>query len=235
VATGPGDELEAAARGRLRASHADREDVIGVLKAAFVQGRLAKDEFDVRVGQALAARTYADLADVTADLPAGLGAAKPSQPARPQDEPMRRPGRMIAVATVVYAGAQASGLVLIPHVGDNRAVGLLIIGVIYFGSIAYLLAWFVAVVNMIALWREKRSGGQSPRRPALGAGVQASRRRPSADPGRQLPPADPGHQCAVEVGRSRRRRPSLPGLRALRRWRADGLPAGQRPVLTGAP
>lgn len=183
MAAGPGEELEAAARGRLRASHADREHVIGVLKAAFVQGRLAKDEFDLRVGQTLAAQTYADLAAITADLPAGLAAASPSQPARPQGAPMRRPGRMIATATAVYAGAQVSGLVLISYVGDNRAVGLLINSVIYFGSIAYLLAWFVAVVNMIALWQEKRSGGQSPRRPAPGAGVQPSRRRPSADPG----------------------------------------------------
>src|SRR5690242_21901112 len=92
---GPGDGLEAAARGHLRASHADREQVIGTLKAAFVQGRLAKDEFDLRVGQTLAARTYGDLAAVTADLPAGLGAAKPSQPARPQDEPMRSEERRV--------------------------------------------------------------------------------------------------------------------------------------------
>jgi hypothetical protein len=67
----------------MRASHADREHVIGVLKAAFVQGRLSKDELNARVGQALAARTYADLAVLTADLPAGLAAAQPPyQPAR---------------------------------------------------------------------------------------------------------------------------------------------------------
>jgi hypothetical protein len=41
--TGPGDEKAAAARGHLRASHADREQVVGTLKAAFVQGRLTKD------------------------------------------------------------------------------------------------------------------------------------------------------------------------------------------------
>jgi hypothetical protein len=51
--TGPGDEVAAGAggHGRLRAAHADREQVIGTLKAAFVQGMLAKDEFDARVGQ----------------------------------------------------------------------------------------------------------------------------------------------------------------------------------------
>ena len=76
---GPGDERAAAAggRGHLRASHADREQVIGTLKAAFVQGMLAKDEFDLRVGQALASRTGTELAALTADIPAGLITAKP--------------------------------------------------------------------------------------------------------------------------------------------------------------
>jgi hypothetical protein len=55
----------------LRASHADREHVIDVLKAAFVQGRLTKDELDLRVGQTFASRTFADLTALTADLPAG--------------------------------------------------------------------------------------------------------------------------------------------------------------------
>ena len=47
---GPGDEEAAggAGNGRLRASHADREQVIAALKAAFIQGRLTKDEFDLR-------------------------------------------------------------------------------------------------------------------------------------------------------------------------------------------
>jgi len=77
VTPGPGDGLEAAGRGHLRASHADRERVIGTLKAAFVQGRLTKDEFDLRVDQTLAARTYAELATLTTDLPAGPADAAP--------------------------------------------------------------------------------------------------------------------------------------------------------------
>ena len=52
----------------LRASRADREQVIDALKAAFVDGRLAKDEFDLRVGRVLAA--HADLDALTADIPA---------------------------------------------------------------------------------------------------------------------------------------------------------------------
>ena len=83
---GPGDEIAAGTggRGHLRVSHADREQVIGTLKAAFVQGRLVKDEFDLRVGQALAPRTYAELAALTADLPAGLhlGMSRAPRPVR---------------------------------------------------------------------------------------------------------------------------------------------------------
>src|SRR4029077_698561 len=101
---GPGEEIGAGAgnRGHLRAAHADRKQAIGTLKTAFVQGMLAKDEFDLRVSQTLAARTYADLAARTAAWPA----AKPPQPVRAQGEQkVLRPGRWIAVSTVAYAGA----------------------------------------------------------------------------------------------------------------------------------
>jgi Domain of unknown function (DUF1707) len=85
VTAKPGEDMAAAAggRGRLRASRADREHVVDVLKAAFVQGLLTKDEFDMRVGQTLASRTYAELAALTADISAGLiGAQPPRKPAR---------------------------------------------------------------------------------------------------------------------------------------------------------
>ena len=83
----PGGDMAAASadRGRLRASHADREHVLDVLKTAFVQGLLTKDEFDMRVGQTFASRTYAELAALTADIPAGLtGAQRLRKPARAQ-------------------------------------------------------------------------------------------------------------------------------------------------------
>ena len=74
---GPGDDRAAAAadRSHLRASHADREQLTDVLKAAFVQERLTKDEFDARIGQTFTARTYAELATVTADIPVGPAGA----------------------------------------------------------------------------------------------------------------------------------------------------------------
>ena len=80
MTTWPGDRRAAGAtgRGHLRASDADREQVIDTLKDAFVQGRLDKDELGMRAGQALASRTYAELAAITADIPAGLIEAQPA-------------------------------------------------------------------------------------------------------------------------------------------------------------
>jgi hypothetical protein len=53
------------------AGTADRERTVGVLRAGFAEGRLSQDELDERVAQVYAARTYADLWALTADLPAG--------------------------------------------------------------------------------------------------------------------------------------------------------------------
>ena len=75
-----------------------REQVIDLLKVAFVQDRLSKDEFDARVGGALTSRTRAELAAVTADLPAWLAGPRPPRP------PARRTGR-IPMNTAVTAGA----------------------------------------------------------------------------------------------------------------------------------
>jgi Domain of unknown function (DUF1707) len=210
---GTGDEVAAGAGGRgdLRASCADREQVIGTLKAAFVQGMLAKDEFDLRVGQAFGSRTYAELAALTADLPAGLAAAKPAQPARAQGEQkVLRPGRWIAVATAAYAGAWAYELFLSPHGGDNPSFPLLIFG----GFMVYLGVLIICVGAIIVNWQDKRSGGQPPRRPAPGAGGQGSGRPPSPGPGGWLPPGGPGQQQSTEAAPIRRpRRPLLPGWR----------------------
>ena len=73
MTAGPWDPITARAtvRGLLRASDADRERVVDTLKAAFVQGRLTKDELGMRTGLALASRTYGELTAITADIPAG--------------------------------------------------------------------------------------------------------------------------------------------------------------------
>jgi hypothetical protein len=57
----------------LRASDADRDRVIELLRAAVADGRLDPGEFDERVDAALAARTIDALAPLTADLIAAPG------------------------------------------------------------------------------------------------------------------------------------------------------------------
>jgi hypothetical protein len=98
----PEPGAQAAAAG-LRASRADRERVIDLLKAAFVQGRLDRDEFDARTGQALASRTYGELAAVTADIPAELTGALPRRPPG-------RTRRRIPFNTAVTGAACMAGL-----------------------------------------------------------------------------------------------------------------------------
>ena len=56
----------AAGGDQLRVGHADREQVIEALKDAFADGRLTRDELGTRAGRALAARTCAELAALTA-------------------------------------------------------------------------------------------------------------------------------------------------------------------------
>jgi hypothetical protein len=99
VATGPWDP-RAKAHGHMRASDADREQVVEILTTGFVQGRLTIDELGLRVGQALASRTYAELAATIADIPAppfraprAPGSARPPAPApaRPPVPPGRMP------------------------------------------------------------------------------------------------------------------------------------------------
>lgn len=55
--------------GKMRAADADRDRVAEVLNAAYVEGRLTKDEYDTRLESALSARTYGDLDRVVIDLP----------------------------------------------------------------------------------------------------------------------------------------------------------------------
>jgi len=71
---GQGDLPAAAAGEELRASHADRDQVVELLRVAAGDGRLSAEELDDRLERALTARTYAELTALTADLPTTPGA-----------------------------------------------------------------------------------------------------------------------------------------------------------------
>jgi Domain of unknown function (DUF1707) len=147
----PGDDMAAATagRGRLRASHADREHVVDVLTAAFVQGRLTKDEFDMRVGQTFASRTYAELAALTADIPAGLVRAqslrKPARPQAPHPEnKVVNSCACAALAVVVLGAVLLSGY----------------LGLFFMGVVAIFGFLFIAAGRMVHSSHKKRSSRQ---------------------------------------------------------------------------
>ena len=128
-----------------------------MIKAAFVQGRLTKDELDMRVVQTLASRTYADLAAVTADLPAEL--ARPE----PVGKPARAKGRAALPASVAVILCSAGcffsqpGRCTLSLIGNER----LFIAFMMSAAISFV-ALIVAGVMMADSWHQKRSRGQLP-------------------------------------------------------------------------
>jgi hypothetical protein len=155
--TAPANDV--AGRGRLRASHADREQVIGTLKTAFVQGRLTEDEFGARVDQAYASRTYAELAEATTGIPAGLATTR-----APRD-PWRATKLAWRAAYAIILPALVTAIVL-PGGSGHPSSGMVIITAV----VTYLLFWLCGVVVMVGSRHHKRSAGQLPRRSAPGAG-----------------------------------------------------------------
>jgi hypothetical protein len=67
----------------MRASDDDRQQVVDRLRAALEDGRLKMEEFTERVGLAYQAVTYADLAELHADLPPASPRPAPASPASP--------------------------------------------------------------------------------------------------------------------------------------------------------
>lgn len=75
------DNPERASAQDMRASHADRDQVVEILRDAAAEGRLTSEELDERVEAALTARTLRDLAALTRDLP-----AQPANPDTPSKD-----------------------------------------------------------------------------------------------------------------------------------------------------
>jgi Domain of unknown function (DUF1707) len=160
--TGP-DEGGLAGRGHLRAAQADREQAITVLKAAYAQGRLTKDELEARAGQAFASRTYAELAALTADIPADLPAASPaaaSRAATGSDAPWPRPS---TPARTMAKAARRSGVCLLVAIalveGAYLADNFLLIVAAFFALIAASGFFGYGILDA---WEERRSHAQVP-------------------------------------------------------------------------
>ena len=148
---GPGDEAaapESRSRGGLRACDADREQVISALKTAFVEGRLTEDELSTRVDWVCASRTYAELAEIIADIPTALTGARSA----------RAPWRATKIAWWFEYAVFLPGIVavlLLPG-GPRTTIWTLII----LAAVLYLAFWILGVFMMVASRRAKPSGGQ---------------------------------------------------------------------------
>jgi Domain of unknown function (DUF1707) len=137
---------------------AGREQVIAALKAAYVQGRLTKEEFDLRVGQALA--IYAELDALTADIPAAPavtapGAAEPAVTARAELAREAANKKMIRQGTAGVAGLT---FVLVTALGAPHNPALAV-------AVAALLTCFVTVLTaglltLLSWAMDRRSGAQ---------------------------------------------------------------------------
>jgi len=145
----------------MRAASADRDRTIDVLTAAYGEGRLTKDEFDTRCARVLSAKTYADLAAVVGDLPAGpFSAVAPYHPGYyPVPQP---PTSGVAVASLICGiaefftlGIAAVPAVILGHVarsnikrtgerGDGLAIAGLVLG--YLG----IACWALFLVVLLA-------------------------------------------------------------------------------------
>jgi hypothetical protein len=227
---GPGDEIAAgqAGRGHLRASHADREQVIDTVKAAFVQGILTKAELDVRLGQTFAARTCGELAALTADLPADLPAVLAAAGPAPA-----RPARRWPLAKA----AAGSGGCLVIAAAAVWAIDLAdpgpTPGVIpkYWGTLFVLIALVAVVAAVVILTigvaaslEQRRSRRQLPPRPGSHGHAPGGERH--GGPGHGPAPLTPrtGQDRAdLQARKPRHPRQRIPA-------RAGRTPRGTRPA-----
>jgi Domain of unknown function (DUF1707) len=173
--TGP-EEGPAAVRGHLRAAHADREHVIDLLKAAFVQDRLTKDELDSRTGRALIARTYAELAALTADIPVAPPAARPPHhPARPQNRPAQaHPVRNAAVGSASCLTVAFLAFCYGASLDDHNTPWFLLLTLFALLAVPCIIAQAVATSV-----QRRRSRRQLPPRPGQGGQAPAAHRHTS--------------------------------------------------------
>jgi len=204
--TEPGDDRTAAAGGRLRASRTDRERVIELLKVAFVQDRLTHGELDTRIGLALASRTYADLADLTADIPAGPAAAGPAAA-----EPAGTPARTLARAARRSGICLLLPLALVGVIALTNAVNLAGLAVLCGIAAAIAASGFLGY-GVIDAWQQRRSRGQLPPRRRDGRGLQAG--RPGSTGRDPAPPGARTDQTRADL------RTHLPGWDQRRTWAA---------------
>jgi hypothetical protein len=147
----------------MRAASADRERAVDVLKAGFAEGRLTQDEYNERMGRAYAAKTYGELATLTADLPAGaVPAVWPMAVYQPPvtTNSLARASLVLGVAEFFTMGLTAVPAIICGHMakremrqtgqrGDGLATSGLVLGymAVIFWGILIALSIVTAVIS----------------------------------------------------------------------------------------
>ncbi len=101
-----------------RASDADREHAVDMLSAAFAEGRLTRDEHSARVQRAYGSLTHAELAALSADLPAG----PPGTPSPPAAVPRADPMAVASFACGLIPLLPATIAAVILGIGAHRRI-----------------------------------------------------------------------------------------------------------------
>jgi hypothetical protein len=209
--TGPQDPA-AASRDQLRVGHADREQVIEALKAAFVHGRLTKAELDTRAGQALAARTYADLATLTADIPGEPAAVRPARPPAPaRRRPLVRAAAGSGGCLVIAFAAMQVHRLADPGNTPGTLPGSLATPGFLVALTAVFAALFIVIYGVGTAVEQRRSPGQLPPRPGAGGRALEGERRGGTGDGPVPPGLRTGQNRAdLRAHRSRQDRQRVP-------------------------
>jgi hypothetical protein len=110
----------------MRASDADRDAVVSDLSEHFQAGRLTAAELDERTGRALTARTYGELTELLADLPAVQSAPRIPAASSPSARPLPSPGRATPPVMTALTGLVIIALVLVVAHGGWGLIWLLV-------------------------------------------------------------------------------------------------------------
>ncbi len=139
-------------RHRMRAADADRERVAEQLRSAHADGRLDLAEYDERVQQAWAARTYGDLDALTVDLPQARRPTSKVGSEMRQPHPQCRNGRGGRVTVSAWAGASL--------------INLMIWAVVCLSTVSWIYPWWMWVAGpwgavLCARWVGERATAAS--------------------------------------------------------------------------
>lgn len=204
----PGYEMAAGdGHGRLRASHADRERVIDTLKAAYVYGLVTKNELDERLSQTFAARTHAQLAVITADIPSGLAPLRPA-PAR-ASAPAAARDRAIMATAILTGLAWVAAFVVSPDAGPGPSVAGALAALLFVGGTGSAFVSLFLLGIQMRSQRTQHPGSQLPRRRRVGSGTSAAHKTISATSAEQLPRAARPRRGTTDAARRHSLRPQL--------------------------